>query len=45
MNLHKILGGFGISHVLIAPAVSEKSGTQVKGFSFIVMGDIDSVTL
>ena len=39
VNLHKILGGFGISYALIVPAVSEKNGTVIKGFSFIVMGD------
>jgi len=36
---HNILGGFGISYVSIAPAVSEKTDTVIKGFSFIVMGD------
>ena len=37
--LHKILDRIGTSYVSIGPAISDKTGTVIKGFSFIVMGD------
>ena len=45
VNLHKILGGFGLSYALIVLAVLEKNGTVIKGFSFIVMVDFNIVLM